>query len=88
MNTHNNWEQLRDFANEELKKHNAMLSVYEALDGTFDIDILYDLDFTAEPFDITKYQECETFASNYYENELADVITEAWHYACKKVSKI
>ena len=87
MNTRNNWEQLRDFANEELKKRNAMLSVYEAEDGLYDVDILYGLDFHAEPFDITKYQECETFASNYYERELADVITEAWHYASNKLNK-
>lgn len=87
MNTHNNWEQLRDLANESLKKHNAMLSVYETEDGYYDVDILYGLDFTAEPFDITKYQECENFASNYFEHELSDVVNDAWDYAWKKLNK-
>lgn len=80
------WEKLRNVANEELMKYNAMLSVYEDEDGCYSLDIIFGLDFNAKPFDITKYKECETYAVNYYENELTNLVNEAWHYALNKVT--
>lgn len=85
MNRRNNWEGLRDLANKDLQKVGAMIMVHEPEEeGFYDIDILYGLDFDTKPFDITKYDVSENYASNYYEDELSDVINDAWSYAKKE----
>lgn len=86
-NKRNNWMGLRDLANKELKEKGAMILVRENEDGFYDIEILFGLDFKAEKFDITKYDECYEYAVNYFEDELSDVVTEAWHYASNKLGQ-
>lgn len=88
MNFRNPYKKTIELANEELKSHNAMLSLYEDEDGNFSLDIIYGLDFSdPNNFDITKYESCETYGENYFEDELDNLIIEAWHYALSKVNK-
>ena len=77
MNTRNNWEQLLEYANEELNpKGYAINLIHFEEDGTYNCEILKD------GVSIEVYAECM------YEEELADLVTEVWHYvATKKVDK-
>ena len=77
MNTRNNWEQLLEYANEELNpKGYAINLIHFEEDGTYNCEILKD------GVSIEVYAECM------YEEELADLVTEVWHYvATKKVDR-
>ena len=77
MNRRNNWEQLLEYANEELNpKGYAINLIHFEEDGTYNCEILKD------GVSIEVYAECM------YEDELADLVTEVWHYvATKKVDK-
>lgn len=66
----NNWKELLRLANEDLKKFNAELGVYEE-DGEFSITI------------VIGDEETE-YASGYYEDELSDLINDAWAHASAK----
>jgi hypothetical protein len=82
-NRYNDWQGMIKLANEDLKKYGAMILHHEdEEDGTFSVEILYGLDFAN--FDVTKYKECEEFAENYYEDELSELINDAWHHARAK----
>lgn len=87
-NFRNPYKNSLELANKELKEYNAMLSLHEDEDGYFSLDIIFGLDFSdPENFDITKYDTCETYAENYFEHELDNLVIEAWHYALNKVMK-
>lgn len=75
MNKRNNWEQLLEYANEELNpKGYAINLIHFEEDGTYNCEILKD------GVSIEVYAECM------YEDELADLVNEVWHYvATKKV---
>ena len=77
MNRRNNWEQLLEYANEELNpKGYAINLIHFEEDGTYNCEILKD------GVSIEVYAECM------YEDELADLVTEVWHYvATKKVDR-
>ena len=77
MNRRNNWEQLLKYANEELNpKGYAINLIHFEEDGTYNCEILKD------GVSIEVYAECM------YEEELADLVTEVWHYvATKKVDR-
>jgi hypothetical protein len=77
MNRRNNWEQLLAYANEELNpKGYAINLIHFEEDGTYNCEILKD------GVSIEVYAECM------YEDELADLVNEVWHYvATKKVDK-
>jgi hypothetical protein len=66
----NNWRELLDLANKDLKKFNAELGVYEE-DGEFSITL------------VIGDEETE-YASGYYEDELSDLINDAWAHARAK----
>lgn len=66
----NNWRELLDLANKDLKKFNAELGIYEE-DGEFSITI------------VIGDEETE-YASGYYEDELSDLINDAWDHTRAK----
>ena len=74
MNIHNDWQNLLKLANEDLANHGYELKVYED-DGYYSCDIWKD----GVAFDI--------YAENYFENELSDLITDAWHYVLTELVK-
>ena len=68
MNTYNDWERILQLANEDLNKIGYSILITEPEEGFYNCEIWKDgkLD--------------ETYAENYYENELSDLVTEVWHY--------
>ena len=76
MNKRNNWEQLLRQANEELNPQGYEIRISEIEDGCYNCEIFKDKVYV------------ETYAENYFEDELATLVTDAWHYvATKKYSK-
>ena len=67
MNRHNDWENLLKYANEDLAVHGYELKIYEE-DGCYSCDIWKD------------GKALEIYAENYFEDELSDLINDAWHY--------
>jgi hypothetical protein len=67
MNRYNDWQGLLKMANEELDKFGYSLLIVEPEEGFYDCEIRKDGNLV------------ETYAENYYEDELSDLITEAWH---------
>lgn len=68
----NNWKELLKLANKDLKKYDAEIAAFKGEDGDYDISIAHN--------GIT-----ETYASGYYEDELGDLINDAWAHAKAKV---
>ena len=70
MNRHNDWENILNLANEELGKHGVSIRSTEPEDdGYYNCEIW------------KNGEQVELCAENYYEDELADLVTEIWHYA-------
>jgi len=70
----NNWEQLLELANKDLKKYGVELNVLLVEDtGDYDLHIFY-------PDGTT-----DIFAQNYYEDELGELVNDAWAHARAKV---
>jgi hypothetical protein len=70
----NNWEQLLELANKDLKKYGVELNVLFVDDtGDYDLHIFY-------PDGTT-----DIFAQNYYEDELGELVNDAWAHARAKV---
>lgn len=67
MNRRNDWQGLLEMANEDLDKFGYSLLIVEPEEGFYDCEIRKDGNLV------------ETYAENYYEDELSDLITEAWH---------
>ena len=70
----NNWQELLKLANKNLKKYKIEISasLIDA-DGTYDVLI--------DNNGIT-----ETYASGYYEDELGDLINDAWSHALTRLT--
>lgn len=68
MNTYNDWKHLLQLANEDLSKIGYSILITEPEKGFYDCEIWKDGELV------------ETYAENYYENELSDLVTEVWHY--------
>ena len=66
----NNWKELLKMANEDLKKHDAEIGVY-------DYDDVYSVTIVVNGVE-------EEYADNYYEDELQDLINDAWAHARAK----
>lgn len=66
----NNWRELLKLANEDLKKYNAEIGVYDH-DGEFSVTIV-----------VNGVEE--EYADGYYEEELGDLINDAWAHARAK----
>lgn len=70
MNTRNNWQNLLNIANADLKQNgNFRLSVTDRGDKGFFRCIIY-----------KGNKKVQTYAENYYENELEELVNDAWHF--------
>lgn len=69
MNRRNDWENLLRYSNEDLEKTGYSLLITEDEEGFYNCEIWKDGELV------------ETYAENYYEDELSDLITDATHYA-------
>lgn len=67
MNRCNDWQTILKLANEDLEKFDYSLLIVEPEEGFYNCEIRKDGELV------------ETYAENYYEDELSDLITEAWH---------
>lgn len=68
----NNWQKLLKLANKDLKKYDAEIGVYEH-DDAYSVTIVVD-------------GKEEEYADNYYEDELGDIINDAWAHARAKIA--
>lgn len=68
MNTYNDWKHLLQLANEDLNKIGYSILITEPEEGFYSCEIWKDGELV------------ETYAENYYENELSDLLTEVWNY--------
>ena len=76
MNTRNEWKKQLEYANEELAKYGVSIDINDNdEEGFYNCEILKD------------GKVVETYAENYYENELSDLVTEVWHFALKTFKK-
>ena len=74
MNRINNWEGLLKISNEDLANYGYALKVYEPYeDGCYFLDILKD------------GKSIENYAGNYYEDELSDLVNDAWYYVKREL---
>ena len=69
MNKYNDWKNLLKIANEDLEKTGYSLLIVEPEEGFYNCEIW------------RGGTVAEVYAENYYEDELSDLITDAWHYA-------
>ena len=69
MNRHNDWQNLLRICNEDFEKTGYSLLITEDEEGFYNCEIWKDGELV------------ETYAENYYEDELSDLITDAAHYA-------
>jgi hypothetical protein len=67
MNRYNDWQGLLKMANEDLEQFGYSLLIVETEEGFYNCEIRMGGELI------------ETYAENYYEDELTDLITEAWH---------
>ena len=67
MNRYNDWENLLSYANEELKEFGYQIRL-SCKDGFYNCNIY------------KGKKKVETYAENYYEDELSELINDAWHY--------
>lgn len=67
----NNWKELQKLANEDLKKYDAEIGVY-------DHDNVYSVTIVVNGVE-------EEYADNYYEDELGDLINDAWAHVRAKI---
>ena len=69
----NNWQELLKLANKDLEKYNIRLTL-EEFDGSY---TLYIKNTTTDKW--------ETYAEGYYEDELSELVNDAWAHARAKV---
>lgn len=72
MNRRNDWENLLRYANEDLEKTGYSLLITEDTEGGG--DYLYSCEVWKDG------EKLGVYAENYYEDELSDLITDAWHH--------
>lgn len=68
MNKCNDWENLLRISNEDLEKTGYSLRIVEDEDGYYSCEVLKDGKFI------------DVYAENYWEDELSDLITDAFHH--------
>lgn len=72
--TFSEWKEYLKIANEDLKQYGYRLSVNDRGDRGFYKCVIY-----------KGNKNVETYAENYYANELEELISEAWSYVKRKV---
>ena len=75
MNRCNDWENLLRIFNEDLEKTGYSLLIVEPEEGFYACEILKNGELV------------ETYAENYYEDELSDLITDANHYVLTTLAR-
>ena len=75
MNTHNDWKNLLSIFNEDLEKTGYSLLIVEPEEGFYACEILKNGELV------------ETYAENYYEDELSDLITDAAHHVLTNLAR-
>lgn len=68
MNRYNDWKGLLALANESIDKHGYSLLIVEPEAGFYNCEIWLNGQFI------------DTYAENFYEDELSDLITDAWSH--------
>ena len=76
MNRRNEWENLLKTANEDLKADGIRISIDDDEEEGYFRCIIY-----------KGNRKIETYAENYYEDELGELINDAWSYAKGLVNK-
>lgn len=71
MNTRNDWEQTLQYANEALEKVGYEIKVRKTGDG----------DYTCKIY--RNGRKCEDYAEGYFEDELDELVHDAWSHARK-----
>ena len=72
MNRYNDWQGLLKLANEDLEKFGYSLLIVEPEEGFYNCEIWKD------------GEEPKTYAENFYEDELEDLLEDAWVYVLEK----
>ncbi len=68
MNRRNDWQNLLRISNEDLEKTGYSLLITEDDEGYYSCEVWKD------------GEKLGVYAENYYEDELSDLITDAWHH--------
>lgn len=68
MNKRNDWEQVLTRANEALSKKGYEIRINDDGDGYYNCEIF------------KNNRSIETYAENYFEEELTDLVIDAWDY--------
>lgn len=76
MNRRHEWENLLSMANEDLKQYGFEIRLTDDGEGAYDCDIYKDGSLV------------ENYAGCYYEDELDELVNEAWHYVLTVKYKI
>jgi hypothetical protein len=72
MNRYNDWENLLRISNEDLEKTGYSIDIVQPEDGYYNCEIWKD-------------GKCvEVYAENYFEDELSDLVSDAFHYVFSK----
>jgi len=75
MNRRNDWQYLLKIANEDLEKKGYSLHLVEDEDGYYSCEVWKDGEFI------------DIYAENYWDDELSELITDAWHHVCKYLAR-
>ena len=67
MNRYNAWQTILEMANEDLEKFGYSILLVEPEEGFYSCEFWKDGELV------------ETYAENYYEDELCALLTDAWH---------
>ena len=79
------WQQSLEKANEELRQYGVMLVVTgDSEEAYFSLEIFYGLDKNHP--DVTQFSEHEDYASNYFAEEMSELIDEARQHAKSKAA--
>ena len=74
MNRRNDWENLLRISNEDLEKTGYSIDIVQPEDGYYNCEIHKDGELV------------EVYAENYYEDELTDLVNDAFHYVFTKAN--
>lgn len=74
MNRYNDWENLLRISNENLEKTGYSIDIVQPEDGFYNCEIWKD------------GKRLEVYAENYFEDELSDLVSDAFHYVFTKAN--
>jgi len=74
MNKYNDWQTILKYANEDLEKYGYSLLLTEDDEGYYACEVWKNGEFL------------DYYAENYWEDELSDLLTEAWHDLLRRLS--